>query len=144
MAKHTNDDMNSKNIGSEVEDWLRNLTSSEDTEEVEEKAVPEEEDDDLSDIRSALNKVFEMCASRNMSIQVAMSDSRPADDGGDDHRLIMCGYLNSENLPCEMVAAAVVYQATHTFSHMVMALASAGASLLNQKGSEDSNHGNVS
>lgn len=146
MSKHNDHDFD--DIGDEVEKFLHEQHSRD-----EEKPktpgtgkIPAEDANlpysaEYEEIKAALEKVFEMCDKSGFSIQVALSDE-PNDGKG--HRITLCGHMTPENEPCEMIAAAAVYQAHHLFSHMVLAMAHAGAPLVNPIDSDEEENGNPS
>lgn len=147
MSNREHDDFES-GIGDEVESFLRSVHGSEESAEEpkpdrSKKSKIDVTDDDIEyseayeEVKAALEKVFEMCDRHGFSIQVALSDEPFSTTGEQGHRITICGHMTPNNVPCEMVAAAAVYQAHHLFSHMVLAMASAGSPLINPTDEED-------
>lgn len=146
--QHGNDFDDFGDIGEEVEKYLRDI-GVDDTPNAEQPKRSErskhvrDEMDQLQysaayeEVKKALEGVFDMCERHGFSIQVALSDSPLNGAGEQGQRITICGHLTPHNVPCEMVAAAAVYQSNHIFSHMVIAMASAGAPLINPFDDDD-------
>ena len=151
MSNQEHEDF-SNGIGDEVENFLRSVHGSEEEKPAEQpdrkiKSKIDADDADIEyseayeEVKAALEKVFEMCDKHGFSIQVAISDEPFSTTGEQGHRITICGHMTPNNVPCEMVAAAAVYQAHHLFSHMVLAMASAGSPLINPLDSDEEDHG---
>lgn len=149
MSKHDDFD---DNIGDEVEQFLNSVHGKEEEKEKDKpksKLTPKGNgkidvtEEDLSsspeyeEVKVALEEVFKMCEKHGFSIQVALSDEPFNNDGERGNRITICGHMTPHNVPCEMIAAAAVYQAHHLFSHMVLAMASAGSPLINPVDEDD-------
>lgn len=148
MSKH--DEFSDGDIGDEVEKFLRETHGTEEEEPSRKpKRTPRDgskmsvDDVDLAyspeyeEVKVALEEVFALCDKHGFSIQVCLSDEPLNIEGERGNRITICGYMTPDNIPCEMVAAAAVYQAHHLFSHMVLAMASAGSHLINPVDTED-------
>lgn len=132
MNNNKHDDFGN-DIGDEVERFLRGAHSSDDepsSKTGKGKPGTPQHSDSYEEVKDALQKVFEMCEKHGFSIQVAISDEPLNEHGEKGQRITVCGHMSPDNIPCEMVAAAAVYQTHHLFSHMVLAMASAGMPLI--------------
>lgn len=123
-------------IGREVEEYLRGLHAADGTDNGEDSDAEgstlgqPQPSPAYDEVKQALEQVFTLCEQHGFSIQVAFSDDPLDEQGEQGRRITVCGHLHPQNVPCEMLAAAAVYQSNHIFSHMVIALAHTAAQLI--------------